>query len=109
MNARYGYDIRTELVGAEGMLSMNTVASTKVACQTGEIATYPSDWTKRFADAYRLQLQAWVNGYEQERFSGASAWDGYVATKVAEAGCEALNTDTWVQVAIPDRPAIFNT
>jgi myo-inositol 2-dehydrogenase/D-chiro-inositol 1-dehydrogenase len=48
---------------------------------------YPADWRPRFADAYRLELQAWIDGVTggQPSADMASAHDGLVAGAVAEA------------------------
>jgi len=48
---------------------------------------YPADWRPRFADAYRLELQAWIDGIVcgQAAAEMASAQDGLVAGVVAEA------------------------
>ncbi len=54
----------------------------------GQRATgYPADWRPRFADAYRLELQAWIDGITAGKPSAdmASAHDGLVAGAVAEA------------------------
>ena len=47
---------------------------------------YPADWRPRFADAYRLELQAWVDAVAAGRPPPlASAGDGLVASAVADA------------------------
>ena len=39
---------------------------------------------------------------------GPSAWDGYAATAVSDAGLEALRTGARVPVALADRPALYD-
>ena len=49
-------------------------------------AAYAADWRPRFADAYRLQLQAWVDAVAAGRPAPlATAADGLAATVVADA------------------------
>ena len=44
----------------------------------------PIGFAARFDDAYRRELQAWVDGIAAGRADGPSAWDGYAASAVAE-------------------------
>jgi myo-inositol 2-dehydrogenase/D-chiro-inositol 1-dehydrogenase len=86
VNAQYGYDIRCEVVAETGTLELPA-------------ATAPG-FQQRFADAYRLELQAWV----AREASGADAWDGYAAAAVSEAAVEALRTRRTVDVELSARP-----
>jgi myo-inositol 2-dehydrogenase/D-chiro-inositol 1-dehydrogenase len=86
LNARYGYDIRCEIVGDAGTLALTNptrvVADTDLARST----SYPADWRPRFADAYRLELQAWIDAIvADERSPLPTAQDGLTAVAVAEA------------------------
>ena len=52
----------------------------------GRSIGYPADWRARFSDAYRLELQAWIDSLvEGTRSSLASAHDALRAGAVAEA------------------------
>ena len=90
VNARYGYDIRCELVGESGTLRL-----------AEEVAP---DFRARFATAYRRELDAWVQG----RGDGASAWDGYAANAVADACLESLASGARAGVRLTDRPALYD-
>ncbi len=102
-NVRYGYDIRTEILGTEGALVMAARPSTRRQTATGEIIAHPADFTRRFADAYRVQFQDWITALASGRGKGAGsgAWDGCVAMAVAEAGIAALASGDWVTVNLP--------
>lgn len=104
MNAGYGYDIRTEAVcrGGTAVLARPTPPTLHRTGSAG--AAYPSDWRGRFADAYRLQAQAWVDAIGSGQPVGADAWDGLAATLVAEAGLKALATGAAMPVEIGVRP-----
>ena len=82
-NAAYGYDVRGELVGEKGSISLRSpvVSETHVNLQT--ITSYPADWRPRFAEAYRLQNSAWIRSIETAVPVGAIAWDGYAAACIA--------------------------
>jgi myo-inositol 2-dehydrogenase / D-chiro-inositol 1-dehydrogenase len=86
LNARYGYDVRCEIVCEHGTLAL-TEPLRMVRDSARQRATgYPADWRPRFADAYRLELQAWIDGVTGGQPSAmASAHDGLVAGAVAEA------------------------
>jgi myo-inositol 2-dehydrogenase / D-chiro-inositol 1-dehydrogenase len=86
LNARYGYDIRCEVVGDRGAIAL-TNPTRVVTDADGRRATgYPADWRPRFADAYRIELQAWVDAVAAGRPAPlASARDGLIAGMVADA------------------------
>jgi myo-inositol 2-dehydrogenase / D-chiro-inositol 1-dehydrogenase len=95
VNARYGYDVRCELVCEEGTVSLDAPPETLVRKNFGAGRGLPPDWRPRFAQAYRRELQDFVDGLRADGVPrGASAWDGYVATAVARAGVAALESGT---------------
>jgi len=86
LNARYGYDIRCEVVGDRGTVALTSPARVVADADRRRATGYPADWRPRFADAYRLELQAWVDAVATGRPSPlASARDGLVAGAAAEA------------------------
>jgi myo-inositol 2-dehydrogenase/D-chiro-inositol 1-dehydrogenase len=106
LNARYGYDVRCEIVGEQGTLALTEPARMVTDRGRGRTISYPADWRPRFADAYRLELQAWIDGLDAAE-SGqpsamAAAYDGLVAAAVAEAVIASLHDGgRAVQVAVP--------
>lgn len=108
INAGYGYEVRCELVGEHGTVSLDAPAPT-VLRTSGQIArAVPADWRPRFAEAYRRELQAWVGGIESvDDGRIASAWDGYVATEVATSGIRALETGRPQRIELRDRPELY--
>jgi myo-inositol 2-dehydrogenase / D-chiro-inositol 1-dehydrogenase len=86
LNARYGYDIRCEVVGDRGAVALTNPARVVADADRRRATGYPADWRPRFADAYRLELQAWVDAVAAGRPPPlASAGDGLVASAVADA------------------------
>jgi len=103
LNARYGYDVRCEVVGETGTASLREPARTEVDTALARQTAYGADWRPRFAEAYRLELQAWVDA-----ISGgdpgplASAHDGLVASAVADAVIASMHADgARVRVEVP--------
>ena len=86
LNARYGYDIRCEVIGETGTASLAEPVRL-VQDAAGQRSTgYGADWRPRFAEAYRLETQAWVDALNSGTTSPlASARDGLVASAVADA------------------------
>ncbi len=60
LNARYGYDIRCEVVGSLGTECL--VEPSRTIRDSGLVrgSQYAADWRPRFAEAYRLQGRAWI-------------------------------------------------
>ena len=98
-NATYGYEVRCEVVGETGILTLDPrdPVTTRVAGTIRQ--AIPGDWRPRFAEAYRAELQEWVRSLEAGRPShGATAADGLVAARVVEAGITALDSRTRTEV-----------
>ena len=107
VSCQYGYDIRYELVGETGTLSLGELAGVLVRQQGQYHGPIPADYRERFGAAYQRELQEWVDGVLQGRVTGPSAWDGYATTAVAEAAVAALNEGRRTTVELVDRPALY--
>jgi myo-inositol 2-dehydrogenase/D-chiro-inositol 1-dehydrogenase len=108
MNAAYGYDVRTELVCEEGAMELARPRPAEVRHGGVQALSFPPDWRGRFHEAYRRQAQAWVRSIAGGGPPvGASAWDGYVATKVAVDGLKALATGDRVFVNLDKKPGFY--
>ena len=108
ISANYGYDVRGELVGEKGTAFLRAPVHADINLGLKQINTYPADWRPRFVDAYRQQNRAWVKSINTGKPNlGASAWDGYASTAVAEAGVEALHTGKTVVMAQIAKPKFY--
>jgi myo-inositol 2-dehydrogenase/D-chiro-inositol 1-dehydrogenase len=108
VNARYGYDVRCELVGEQGTVTLDAPPPTLLRRDTAAGRALPVDWRPRFAEAYRRELQDWVDALAAGRApAGASAWDGYAATVVAQAGVAALESGSAQKVELDPRPPLY--
>ena len=106
-NAAYGYDVRGELVGEKGSVFLRSPIASDMHVNLQAITHYPADWRPRFAEAYRLQNMAWLKSIATGKPAGASAWDGYAATLIAEAGVRSLEKGAPVKVAPIDKPKLY--
>jgi myo-inositol 2-dehydrogenase/D-chiro-inositol 1-dehydrogenase len=104
LNARYGYDIRCEVVGETGTASLADPVRLVQDAALRRSTDYGADWRPRFAEAYRLQNQAWVDALNSGTASPlASARDGLVASAVADAVITSMHRGgATVPVAVPD-------
>jgi len=107
-NAGYGYEVRAELVADHGTVSLDSPPPTALRSDGGVARVVPADWRGRFAEAYRRELQDWVASVEAGTLPGtASAWDGYVATEVAQVGIRALETGQRQTLELREKPALY--
>lgn len=108
IGATYGYDVRCEVVGENGTACLRAPVLADVNLNLKQFNAYPSDWRPRFGDAYRLQNCAWVKSIQTGKPNlGATSWDGYASTSVAEAGVEALQTGKAVKIKQIAKPRFY--
>lgn len=107
VNAAYGYEVRCEVVGSEGTVEMGDGAYLTRRTERSVGHDVPELWLGRFADAYRRQLQAWVDATHRGHTSGATAWDGLLATITASAAVIAI-TEGPQAIDLPERPALYS-
>jgi myo-inositol 2-dehydrogenase / D-chiro-inositol 1-dehydrogenase len=107
VNCQYGYDVRCEVVGSEGTVTLENPVATKLNVSGVRSQPVPGDFRARFAHAYHEQLQEWVDGLSAGTVSGPSAWDGYAATAVGEAAVRSLTAGGRVQVELDEQPALY--
>ena len=103
MNAGYGYHVHAEAVCSKGTIALAQPALTRSRHSGSDHASFPANWIPRFADAYRLQDQAWVDAITNGKQAGASAWDGLVATCLCEQIVRALETGEATTLKLPRR------
>lgn len=108
VNIRYGYDIRGEVIGESGTAALadRGLVVVRSAHQVG--VTVPEDWRERFIAAYDVEFQEWINEVVAGAgLSGPSAWDGYAAQVVCDAGVNALYSGERVAIELGDKPALY--
>jgi myo-inositol 2-dehydrogenase/D-chiro-inositol 1-dehydrogenase len=99
--AAYGYDQRIEVHGSLGMLRAGNIHETTV-----EVATrngFNADpvlnfFLERYADAYRLEIEAFVKAVNGGKQPSPSGHDGLMAQRLADAATKARATGKPVRV-----------
>ncbi|HJZ49951.1 MAG TPA: inositol 2-dehydrogenase, partial [Roseiflexaceae bacterium] len=90
-NAFYGYDIRTEVLGSEGAVTIGAHGHTPVLLLTragGQHDLMPY-LMERFGDAYRAQIQHFVDCLREDRTPSVGGNDGLAALEIAVAATRA--------------------
>ncbi len=108
VNCQYGYDVRCEVVGSLGTVSLDNPRTTVVITAGRRSEGVPADWQERFAPAYTHELQSWIDGLAAGQVDGPNTWDGYAATAVAEAAVQSYARGERVEVALADKPALYS-
>jgi myo-inositol 2-dehydrogenase/D-chiro-inositol 1-dehydrogenase len=94
LNAQYGYTTRCEVVSERGTTAIQDSAMLRIEQEGTTQEQIPADWRPRFADAYRLQLQAWISALAAgDKPSLAGGQDGLNASLVAQAMIQSLHSD----------------
>jgi myo-inositol 2-dehydrogenase / D-chiro-inositol 1-dehydrogenase len=113
INARYGYDIHTEVTGTEGTVSLTPPYGVSVRHSTsattgvdGRVVT--KDGTQRYLDAYRIEVAAFIDGIRSGTLAGPSAWDGHRANVAAFTAVRSLHHGGRLEIPYEDRPALYS-
>ena len=100
--AAYGYDQRIEVFGAKGLLRAENRGETTLEHfgARGTLSDRPLDFfLERYAEAYRIELAAFLLALERKQAMPVGADDGRLALVLAEAALKSLKTGRPAQVA----------
>ncbi|UOR01414.1 Gfo/Idh/MocA family oxidoreductase [Leucobacter allii] len=91
LNARYGYDMRSEVLCETGTVAITEPHRVVTGSALAASTPIPADFRPRFAEAYRLELQEWVTALNEGRAPTlATVEDGAQATRVAAAAVASM-------------------
>jgi myo-inositol 2-dehydrogenase / D-chiro-inositol 1-dehydrogenase len=107
VNARYGYDVRGEIVCETGTVTLAETSEVTVRTANQHAGRVPVDWRDRFVRAYDVELQDWLTAVAAGTSTGPTAWDGYAAAAVTDAALEALRTGQRTPVTMTERPEFY--
>lgn len=93
-----GYEVRCEASAERGNATVGLGAGPFVRSANRWGGRIPDDYRERFTAAYDVEVQAWVDASRRGEVVGPTAWDGYAAVVVCEAGLESLRTGTPIKV-----------
>ena len=108
VNCRYGYDIRCEVVGEEGVASLPEPESVVLRRDARLSTAVMQDWKLRFIDSYDVELQDWIDAAKSGKVNGPNAWDGYFAAVTADACLEAMRSGAVAPIVTKQRPSFYD-
>ena len=102
MDAKYGYDIRTEIVGTEGTIAIGHIRQTPLVMMTraGSSHDLIGHWLVRFAEAYRREMCEFVQTVLQGLQPKVTGHDGRQSLAVAEAAVQSFRQRQPVRVQL---------
>jgi myo-inositol 2-dehydrogenase / D-chiro-inositol 1-dehydrogenase len=103
----YGYDIRGEVIGETGTVSLAEQSDVVIKTNGAFSGRVFGDWPERFGPAFDAEFRAWIAAAAKGEATGPSAWDGYVATAATLAGVRALECGAREAINLRDKPALY--
>lgn len=99
--APHGYHVETEIVGTEGSIRISPVPEKNLAVlynQHGVVQECVESFPVRFAEAYLLEMQEFINCIEENRKPGVTVYDGTKSTDIAFKTTEAWKSGAIVKI-----------
>lgn len=104
----FAYEVTVEVLGRDGD-ALTGPPTRAMVRRDGSVVTHlGNDWFGWFAEAYRIQDQAWIESIRSGVATGPSAWDGYAAQLIVQAVMASLGERRTVPVLLPDRPPLYD-
>ncbi|MFO1106415.1 MAG: inositol 2-dehydrogenase [Amaricoccus sp.] len=100
--AVYGYDQRVEVLGSKGMLAQDNLRPSTLKVTTADLtdAREPllNFFLERYAQAYRSEMEAFIDALEAGKPMPTTVRDGVMALRLAECAVESARTGRTVAV-----------
>jgi myo-inositol 2-dehydrogenase / D-chiro-inositol 1-dehydrogenase len=99
--APYGYDIRAEVHGSKGKVvaEVDEKYPTVLYDSRGKVSERHDQFVERFSDAYRAELQAFVDALHAGTPPTPGIEDGLQAVRIAAAATQSRREGRWMAVA----------
>ncbi|MCG8485211.1 MAG: inositol 2-dehydrogenase [Clostridia bacterium] len=100
-NAAHGYHVETEIVGTKGTLRIAAEPKKNLCTifdDTGVVNECSQNFQERFAEAYRLEMQEFIDCIVEGRKPEISVYDGTKNTEVAFAATKAFRENKLIQL-----------
>jgi len=85
VNCKFGYDINCEMVCENGSVRMAEPGYPDIRKNAAVARAIDTDCFVRFAQAYDVEVQEWVEATLKGTVDGPTSWDGYLAAVTADA------------------------
>ncbi|MCH5461755.1 Gfo/Idh/MocA family oxidoreductase [Lactobacillus sp. LC28-10] len=109
VRCQYGYDIKCDVIGEEGVLELPTVPQVATRLNAQYSTAILTDWKARFESAYDIEFRDFINHVSKnESPVGPSSWDGYIAAVTADAALKSIDQKGETQnLDFPETPAFY--
>jgi myo-inositol 2-dehydrogenase/D-chiro-inositol 1-dehydrogenase len=107
VNVQFGYQVTTQAVFERGIAEIGRTAGLGLWQDAHRAVAEHTSFKTRFAAAYDSEIQRWVTAARRGEIDGPSAWDGYRAATLCEAGVEAQTTGRRVEVQYAPTPPLY--
>ncbi len=103
----FAYEVSVEVIAERGDV-VTGMPIRPIRRRDGSIDVHLGpDWFGWFADAYRIQGQAWIDSIRAGVATGPTTWDGFVAQTIVDAIMTSIGSGRTVAVTTPTRPALY--
>ncbi|MFE5036716.1 Gfo/Idh/MocA family protein [Streptomyces sp. NPDC056683] len=103
----WGYQVQAEAVCERGAVRIDDEQGPRLTTAGRWGGLVIPNYLERFEDAYDREVQAWVDATRRGETTGPSAWDGYAAAAICEAGVLSQREGRRVEVQLIERPAFY--
>jgi scyllo-inositol 2-dehydrogenase (NAD+) len=103
VDARYGYDVRTEIVGTKGTIQVGSLRDVPIQFLTeaGSQNKMVDHFLVRFAGAYLIEMRDFVDMVRSDRLPQVTGADGRQALAVAVAAVTSVRESRSIQLTAP--------
>lgn len=99
--AAHGYHVETEIIGTEGSLRISPVPEKNLCMvydKNGVVTECVGGFPERFAEAYQLEMQEFIDCVESGKKPEITVYDGTKSTQIGFATTEAWKTGNIVKI-----------
>lgn len=108
VNIGFGYSIECELVMEQGTVRLGDQEKVIVRDIQGNRNAMCQSHIDRFQTAFNREVQEWINAATEDRHTGSTAWDGFAATAIVDAGLKSLHEGgIEVDVKMVEKPELY--
>lgn len=106
--APFGYQVDVELTGSKASVRTPRAVWPTMFTAGQEWQKIDKDWLERFNIAYIYEVQSWVQSVINNKPTGPSTWDGYMAMVIADACVKSAKTGQVQAVPDLERPNLYS-
>ena len=107
VNCKFGYDINCQIVCENGVIDLPKPSFPTYRKAGGMTTPIEQSWKRRFAAAYDVEIQDWIDATRKGEVHGPDAWDGLIANLTADALVASQKTGEIVPIQAGERPDFY--